>query len=131
MNTKVFKLPRHAQNTPALATRFFRFKPQHLLIALVFIWLVFPVWLHSTDPTAGYIEQSTWLLLVMSIITFILVVGLCWWLLRQFWTIAGLPEFNELIIKFNHLTSCQQLSFFFASFALLILAAMSCIGAIC
>jgi hypothetical protein len=108
-----------------------KFTPAILLILLLVIWMIYPVLLHSNDPTAGYIEQSTWLLILMSLITFMLVTRLCWWLLKQFWTMAGLPEYNKLILKFNHLTSCQQLSFFFACFALLILAAMSCIDAIC
>ncbi|WP_142531272.1 hypothetical protein [Pedobacter westerhofensis] len=131
MNSKVLKFPRYGGIMPLLKISQLRIVPPVLLVCLLLIWFIFPVWLHSNDPTAGYIEQNTWLLLVLSLITFLLVTQLCWWLLRQFWTIAGLPDLNKLILKFNHLTSCQQLSFFFASFALLILAAMSCIDAIC
>ena len=130
MNTFVFKYPRYGL-MPVLQVKSKKITPVLVLGMLIIIWLIFPVWFRSKDPTAGFIEQNTWLLIVLSLITFMLVIALCWWLLRQFWTMAGLPDFNKLILKFNHLTSCQQLSFFFASFALLILAAMSCIDAIC
>jgi hypothetical protein len=116
---------------PMLKINPIKITPAILVILLLVVWFIFPLWLRSDDPTAGYIEQNIWLLIVLSLITFLMVIGLCWWLLKRFWTMTGLPDFNKLILKFNHLTSCQQLSFFFACFALLILAAMSCIDAIC
>ena len=130
MNTNASMYPLYGI-MPRLKFKPAKLTPYLLLSALVLAWIVFPLCLHSNDPTAGYIQQNTWLLVLLSLITFMLVTALCWWLLQQFWTMAGLPQFNKLVIKFNHLTSCQQLSFFFASFALLILAAMSCIDAIC
>ena len=131
MNTKVLKVPSYLKMGHLPTGSNIKFNPRHLLLLLCLVWFIFPVWLHSNDPTAGYVEQNTLLLLVLSIITFLLIVGLCWWLLGHFWTLAGLPEFNKLIIKFYHLTSWQQLSFFWASFALFLLAVIACIDAIC
>ncbi|MET1057612.1 MAG: hypothetical protein ABWY16_20020 [Pedobacter sp.] len=131
MNTKVLKVPLYLKFPQLLQGMNLKFDPKHLFVILWLIWIIFPVWFHSNDPTAGYVEQNTWLLIVLGLITFLLVVGLCWWLLRHFWTMAGLPEINKMINKFNYLTSWQQLSFFWASFALFLLAAIACIDAIC
>jgi len=106
MNTKVLKYPRYGGIMPLLKISPLRFTPTLLLIMLLVTWMIYPLWFHSNDPTAGYIEQNTWLLLVLSLITFLLVTQLCWWLLKQFWTMAGLPDIKKLILKFNHLTSC-------------------------
>ncbi len=130
MNTGILR-PAYLGMFPRVVTKAQKFKPDYLLGILCCIWLVYPLLLQGNDPTAGYIAQNTWLLLVLSIITFMLVTGLCWWLLNHFWTMTGLPHFKTMIIKFKHLTSWQQLSFFWLSFALLLLAAMSCIDAIC
>jgi hypothetical protein len=64
MNTKVLKLPRSGGIMPLLKFSPVRFTPPLLLCSLLLIWFIYPVWLHSSDPTAGYIEQNTWLLLI-------------------------------------------------------------------
>ncbi|MBB5439649.1 hypothetical protein HDC92_003345 [Pedobacter sp. AK017] len=66
--------------------------------------------LHS-DPMAGYIDQSIWLLVLFSMICFMLVTGLCWWLLQRFWLSLGLPALGDMIEQFNSLVLWQKLVF--------------------
>ncbi|MBB6503017.1 hypothetical protein [Pedobacter cryoconitis] len=105
---------------------------QHLLfIGLLMVWCFAPLWLHKIDETAGNIDQSIWLLVILSLISFMLITGLCWWLLQKFWLAAGLPSFRTMVSQFNTLSLWQQLGFYWASFALLLLVASVCLSAIC
>ena len=105
--------------------------PEILFLVLLLIWFFVPGWLRQVDPTTGDIDQSHWFLVLLGLIAFMLILSLCWWLLQHLWERTGLPELKSIILKFNQLSSCQQLNFLLASFALLLLAATGCLAAIC
>ena len=110
------------------------FKQVKLLLVLLFLlvlWFFAPVWLRTIDATAGSVDQGIWLLIILSLIAFMLVTGLCWWLLHRFWLTLGLPPLTQLVSQFNSLALWQQLGFFWLSFLSLLLAAFASLIAIC
>jgi len=128
MNRKILRfpgLPYPANVTPK------RLEPSILFCVLLLAWYFGPEGLHYVNETAGSIDQSIWLLILLSIITFLLFSALCWWLLKQLWLSLGLPALDQMVLQFNTLTLWQQLIFYWASFALLLLAASLCLTAIC
>ncbi len=102
-----------------------------LLLILLSIWSLAPFALHKIDQTAAGIDQTIWLLIILSLIAFLLVTALCWWLLERFWLMAGLPQFSTLVSQFYTLSPWQQLVFYLSSFALLLVAASVCLAGIC
>ena len=102
-----------------------------LLIILIMLWPVATRLISNGDATAGYLDPSIWLLVLMSVICFLALVGLCWWLLDRIWGSLDLPNLKDLVLQFKDLQLCYQLGFFWASFALLLLAAVGCLTAIC
>ena len=106
-------------------------KPLLALFFLLICWFTGPLVLRNIDGTAGSVDQGIWLLVILSLISFMLVAGLCWWLLQRFWLMAGLPAFSLMVSQFKTLPLWQQLGFYWASFALLLLAASICLSAIC
>lgn len=98
---------------------------------LILLWPVMRGIINGTDETAGYIDPNIWLLILISLICFMLITGLCWWILHQFWTRLGLPELGTMVLQFNELSAWQQLGFYWASLALLLFAALACLVAIC
>lgn len=106
-------------------------KKEHALLGgLLALWGVSPELVRLADSTAGYIDQSIWLLVVLSLISFMMVVGLCWWLLQRFWTSMGLPRIGRMVMEFNEMRICEQLAFYLGCFALLVLAAVGCLAAV-
>lgn len=93
-------------------------------LMMLFAWFALPKMMHSGDVTTGYIDQSIWLLILLSLISFLLTVGLCWWVLQRFWLNTGLPGLNSMVLNFRDLELWQQLGFYFACFAVLLLAAV-------
>ncbi|MDO7744093.1 MAG: hypothetical protein MUP99_09975, partial [Pedobacter sp.] len=87
--------------------------------------------LHHIDETAAGVDQSIWLLIILSLYTFQLISALCWWLLQRFWLSAGLPPLKIMVSQFDTLSLWQQLGFYLASFSLLLVAASVCLNAIC
>jgi len=102
-----------------------------LFVVLVLAWPLAQDTILSLDPTSGYVDRSILILVLLALICFLSVIGLCWWLLKRFWIAWGLPEFGGMVLQFNELLLWQQLGFYFASFALLLLAAVGCLAAIC
>jgi len=133
MNIKFIKVhdAEHRGITPTERYRFIIPEPILLFVVLLLLWTVAPVLLQRIDQTAGSVDQSIWLLVILSMISFLLLVALSWWLLHHFWTVLGLPNLSYLVSQFKTLALCQQLSFLWGSFALLLLAAMGCLVAIC
>ncbi|MCD0487911.1 hypothetical protein LPB86_06705 [Pedobacter sp. MC2016-14] len=84
-----------------------------------------------TDPSAGLPLKLTWLFMMQGLIAFSIILLLCWYLMQQFWMLLGLPALNSLIVHFDKLKLCQKLGFYFALFALLVLASVGCLIAIC
>ncbi len=85
----------------------------------------------SFDPTAGYIDPTIWILVLISIMCFITLIGLSALLLTQLFKVIGLPAPGNMVSHFNSLQSWQKLSLLFASYALLLLAGVGCLIAIC
>ncbi|WP_442591538.1 hypothetical protein ACSBL2_09945 [Pedobacter sp. AW31-3R] len=130
MTTKIYQTPHNREQeddisflTPSV--------PFLLFIALLLMWFFVPMLLNRIDATIGNVDQSIWLLVLLSMISFLMVCGLCWWLLQQFWLVLQLPPIEQMVSQFNSLLLWQQLSFYYASFALLLVAALGCLIAIC
>ena len=102
-----------------------------LFVVLALSWPLAQDMVLSIDPTSGYVDTSIWILLLLSLICFLGMIGLCWWLLKRFWMALGLPSLRVMVLQFNELMIWQQLGFYFASFALLLLAAIGSLIAIC
>jgi hypothetical protein len=124
------KIPRLKVLLTRIGRKLNNWKPTLLLLSLMAIWFIPPAWLHRIDPTVATIDQSIWLMVILSLITFLLIIALCWWLLNLHWRLLGLPPISLMVSHFNLFTLCQQLVFYFISFALLLLAALGCLIAI-
>lgn len=131
MIAKVLTLPGLTPDKARALKGLRTFLPEILFVFLLSIWFFVPMLLHYIDPTSADIDQSHWFLVLLGLITFLLMLALCHWLLKHFWEKAGLPELKIIISKFNYLSSWQQLNFLLASFFLLLLAAVGCLAAIC
>lgn len=101
-----------------------------LLGLLLLLWPIAQRLVMQSDPTIGFVDPNIWLLLLLSLITFLGMTGLCWWLLQQFWTSMGLPGPGNMVLHFKALSLWQQLGFYWASFGLLLLAAVGVLSAI-
>ena len=98
---------------------------------LLALWLFLPKMIRSYDQTAGIVDPGIWILILLSLISFMMVTALSWWLLNKFWMSLGLPALDMMVSRFNTLALWQQLGFFWLSFALLLLAAVLCLIGIC
>ena len=137
MNANVIKLPKikglsdlnnRIVKTCGRALR--NFEPMFLFILLLIVWSVMPRWLHM-EAEAASINESIWLLIVVSMIAFLAICAITWWLMQQFWLRLGLPQIQQMVSQFNTLTSWQQLSLFSLYFVSVLLAALGCLIAIC
>lgn len=97
---------------------------------LILIWITLPKLLVLWQPTVGLLDSGIWQLLLFSIIAFIGMLTLCWWLLHHYWQSLQLPELSNMVLQFKTLTSWQQISFYWASFALLFLGGLLSLAAI-
>lgn len=91
-------------------------------IILMLIWYSVPKVFAIFDSTIGTIDQSIWMLVVLSFICSLMTVGLSWFLLKWTWSSLGLPVLRVMVLQFKDLELWIQLGFFFASFCLLVLA---------
>ena len=124
------KIPELIQFTQLKRPPQYLLKPLILFIFLLLLWYFMPGLLQKIDVTVGSIDPSVWLLILLSFICFFAVTALSWWLLKQFWLIMGLPSFKLMISQYNTLQLWQQLTFYWVSFGLVLLAALGCLGAI-
>lgn len=102
-----------------------------LLLALVMSWPFGQRLMLSMDVNAGYIDPGIWLLLLLSIIAFLLMVGLSFWLLQCLWNGLGLPRIAILVLQFKKMELWQQLGLLWACFVSLLFAGVGCLIAIC
>lgn len=107
-----------------------KLEPYLVALIMLLLWFTAPKLMMLGDGTMGQIDQSIWLLVLLALISFLLMLGLCWWLLQRFWTVMSLPDLGIMVLQFNSLQLWQQLSFWLASFALLLLAAVGALVAI-
>ncbi|WP_449440011.1 hypothetical protein [Pedobacter steynii] len=103
-----------------------------LLTILALLWPFAQQMVFNSDETAGYIDPGSMVqLLLMSLITFIVIVVLSGWLLKRFLAAQNLPGMGIMVLQFRKLELWQQLGFYWASFALLLLAAAMSVMAVC
>lgn len=103
-----------------------------LFVIMVLLWPFAQQMVLSFDETAGYLDLGNMVLLVLiSLITFIVIVVLSGWLLCRFLAAQNLPGIGIMVLQFRKLELWQQLRFYWASFALLLLAAAMSVMAIC
>jgi hypothetical protein len=100
------------------------------VVALLLIWFTAPKIMHFEDNTIGYIDPSIWLLVLLAIICFLIILPLSWWLLQRIWRVLNLPSLELMVSQFKFLEVWQQLGFYFACFALLLLAGVGCLVAV-
>jgi len=101
-----------------------------LLMSLLLVWSTAPSLLQWFDATAGSVDQSVWLLVVLGLITFLIIINLSWWLFKYSWQLVGLPPIHSIVSLYNLLSPWQQLSFLLGSFALVLLAALGSLNAV-
>jgi hypothetical protein len=102
-----------------------------LLLGLLFLlWPLMQQIVQFDDVTVGYIDPNIWLLILLSFITFLMMVGIVWWLLHRYWLNWGLTAWRDMVSQFNGLELWQQLGFFYLWFALLLMAGVGCLIAI-
>lgn len=131
MNIKTIELPGIIKLLPVVNISLKRSEPGMIFAVLLLIWCFAPRFLNLFDERVGSIDQSIWLLILLSMISFLLITALSWWLLQWFWLLMKLPALTFMVSQFNFLPSWQQLGFYWVSFALLLLAASACLIAIC
>ena len=102
-----------------------------LFVILVLLWPVLQQVVILGDPTMGPVDPNLLVLILISLICFLGLVGLCWWLVRKVLVVYGLPEIGDLVLQFDELVLWEKLRLYLASFALLLLAAVGCLMAIC
>jgi len=100
-------------------------------LALGSLWIAMQQVNWNTDLTMGYVDPSIWMLILIALGCFLLIIGLSAWIMLRLWTVVGLPAPQKIISQFNYLESCQKLKFLFAAYALLLLAGVGCLVAIC
>ena len=101
-----------------------------LFVILVLMWPMVQQQLFKFDVTVGYVDLSILVLIVISLICFLGLIGLCWWLLQRFLLVYELPGFGSLVLRFNEMELWVQLGFYFACYALLLLAGVGCFVAV-
>ncbi|SMD15072.1 hypothetical protein [Pedobacter nyackensis] len=97
---------------------------------LLLVWFTAPKIMQFENSTAGYIDPAIWLLVLLAFISFLMILPLCWWLLQRSWRALGLPGLGLMVSQFKFLKIWQQLGFYFACFALLLLVAVGCLAAV-
>ncbi|WP_316801195.1 hypothetical protein [Pedobacter frigidisoli] len=108
-------------------------KYHYIIIAVLMLMLVYqliPTVLSHFDPGTAVLDAAIWQLLAFSFITFLSVLVICWYIFRFAWNRLSLPGSIFMVSQFKALSPWQQLSFYFASFALLVFAAVGCLVAV-
>ncbi|HMI03127.1 MAG TPA: hypothetical protein VK541_11630 [Pedobacter sp.] len=101
-----------------------------LFVILLLMWPMVQQQLLRFDVTVGYVDPGILVLVVISLICFLGLIGLCWWLFSKFLLVFGLPGFGSLVLRFNELELWFQLGFYFGVYALLLLAGVGCFVAV-
>ena len=101
-----------------------------LLIALLLLWPLAQRFIAYQDPSAGAMDPNIWLLLLFSLICFLLLLGLCLWLLQLLLRSAGLSNLFQILSQLKNQSPWQQIQCYLASFIALLLAAVGVLSAI-
>lgn len=105
-------------------------KIELLFVAFLLLFCSAQWWLPQLDGQAGLLDQGIWQLILLSLMSFMLLLALCWWILKLCWTKLGLVPLANMVLQFHTLQLWQQLAFYLASFALLLWAGATSLGAI-
>ncbi|WP_084237600.1 hypothetical protein [Pedobacter africanus] len=104
-------------------------KEHRLFVLLMLIWGGITSFLDNPEMTTG-INQSVPLMVVLSLVTFLLLLELSWWLFIRFWLRMGLPGMDRMVLHFEDLQVWQKLAFLWASFCLVLLVGLGCVVAV-
>ena len=74
-----------------------------LLGSTPFIMMYLGAELQYLLPTMGLLDPSIWQLLLLSILSFLGLSALTWWLLQRAWVSLGLPKIQSMVLQFNKL----------------------------
>lgn len=98
--------------------------------ATMMVWHALPFLLQFNNPTVGLVDGGLWQLLLFSLISFLMLLGISFLLFK--WLLAQLafPPIHLMILQFNNLTLWQQYVGYWASFALLFAGALLSLAAV-
>ncbi|WP_285009553.1 hypothetical protein [Pedobacter faecalis] len=97
---------------------------------LVLIWPLVQRMVLALDVRSGYVDPGIVVLIVISMLCFLMVIGMSLWLLKGFLIYLGLPSPGVLALKIKEMDVWVQLSFYLACFALLLFAGVGCLAAV-
>src|SRR6476469_2710527 len=96
-------------------------RQEHLLALILFLILIFsPGWIHRLAPTAAWIDQGVWSLVFLSILAFLILLSISYWLVKRCWAALGLPSLFFMVSQFKFLSLWQQFVLYWLSFALVL-----------
>lgn len=98
-----------------------------LFLGLIGLWLLMP---HLQGGDVALVTDGLWQLVLLGLICFLMLTGLCWWLLKRFIVVAGLPGLGFMVLQFKDLKVWHQFAFYLVCFALLLLAGVGCLVAV-
>lgn len=99
------------------------------MVSLMLLWGIITNLFSSPEMSTG-INQSVPIMIVIALITFLILLYLCWWLLERAWRRVGLPGVRVMVLQFRKMKACEQLGFYWLSFALLLLVGLGCLATI-
>jgi hypothetical protein len=101
-----------------------------LLLGLaLLLWPLVQRILQFNYPDSGTLDPNIWLLIILSIATFLIIIIMAWWLMQRYWLAFGLPEMESMVLQFNRL-ELAAVKVLYAFFALLLLVAVGCLMAV-
>src|SRR5690606_31986505 len=89
-----------------------------------------PKWIYRFDPTAALPDFGLGILFFWSLAVFLMILLLCWYLFNKSWARLKLPGIDMMVLHFSQLELWQQFLLYWASFALVLLAAVGCLAAV-
>jgi hypothetical protein len=101
-----------------------------VFVILVLAWPVAQRLVWTVDGTAGYVDPGILILVLIGLICFMVLVGLCVWLMMGFLKFMGLPVLGDMVLRFKEMELWVQLGFYLACFALLLLAGVGTLAAV-
>jgi len=104
-------------------------KEHRLMVVLMLLWCLVTNFFSSPEFSAG-INQSIPIMIVLALITFLILLYLCYWLLERYWQRVGLPGIEIMVLQFKKMCGWQQLGFYWLSLLLLVLTGLGCLAAI-
>lgn len=115
---------------PQLSAMGLRIQPLVLASCLLLGWFYLPGVLHALTPTAALMDAGIWQVLLLAVICHLALLFGCWKLLAYAWQSLGLSPIEQMVSRFNTLSLWQRLRFYWASFALVLLAGIACLIAL-